>query len=412
MLEFFKKRLTIKIPIWLMILSFLFVYLVWEAYWYSIVGLMFIKWHTHLMFYVYGFLLIFLLLLVVFIKRKKILANALLICGAIFFSLILLESFLIVNGRMETYLEKIGGSYFSPYTTEHDSHYHVWPTDEKEHWLDKPEYKFKRPTNTLGFPDYEWSLKKKDGTIRVFCIGDSFTEGDGALYDSSYPSILKQLSIRDSLNVEIFNAGVCGSDPFFDFKVLKDKLIAFQPDIVIQTLSTQDLFTDILLRGGEERFSEEVLKYKKAPWWEFIYAVSYVSRIGFRAFGINELLRKKGYSEEEKEMLNKQLNGLFKEYLKFCDNNNITLLVLLRPGREEIMEGNFEFDFSKIIAPLNEHNDVKVYDLLTCFSSYIDSSNSDVKQFFWKYDGHHNSNGYVMMAKCIYPELYQIVKEE
>jgi lysophospholipase L1-like esterase len=60
------------------------------------------------------------------------------------------------------------------------------------------------------------------------------------------------------------NAGICGSDPCYDFMQLKDHLLAYQPDMIIQMISTNDASTDLQLRGGLERFQADgTVKYRK-----------------------------------------------------------------------------------------------------------------------------------------------------
>ncbi|MCO5247754.1 MAG: hypothetical protein M9887_02225 [Chitinophagales bacterium] len=47
-------------------------------------------------------------------------------------------------------------------------------------------------------------------------------------------------------NIEVLNAGKRGSDPFFNFKLLEDKLIEYQPDMVIQSFTANDYYYDFL----------------------------------------------------------------------------------------------------------------------------------------------------------------------
>jgi len=326
------------------------------------------------------------------------------IISSVIIVLLFAEIYFIVSGANKTYLEKVGGNYFSPYTVEHKSHYHKWSTNENEHWLIKPEYKYWRPTNSLGYADNEWKLEEKLDKKKIICIGDSFTEGDGADFDSSYVAFLKRDFFSASDSVYIMNAGIIGSDPFFDFIAIRDILINTKPNIIIQTISTQDLLTDIILRGGMERFENEQLKYLSAPWWEPIYALSYTSRLFFNALGYNELLRKSNPTINEINYLNNNIIKLLEEYSNLCKKNNIELILILRPDREEIMEEKYLFDFSKILKELNKNN-LTTINLLPCYLEYIKNNKSEITDYFWKYDGHHNAKGYKMMANCIYKNL-------
>lgn len=408
--QFLSKKISVEVKIWKLlagIFSIVLVgYAVWEYYWYTQVGLRFIKWHTHLMALSYLWAILFLLLYFIVSKKNIELFKKLLLgLCSIFFVLYSLEAFLLVTGFNKTYLELAGGYYFSPYEPEHESYYHTWPTNSNEHWIEKPEYKHWRPTNSLGYPDNEWKIAKQQDQTRVLTLGDSFTEGDGAEYDSSYVAIIRTMIKNPQNSIEFLNAGICGSDPFFDFKALEDKLIIYQPDVIFQTLSAQDLLTDIIIRGGADRFAENGLKFNSPPWWEPIYAISFISRFYFKYLGYTELLRQKYLTEDETELLNNQIISLFEDYIAFCKTRNIELVIILRPDKDEIINEKYNFDFLKVLQFFSQYDNVKVIDLLEAYLNYIDATDTHVDRYFWIYDGHHNANGYKMMAHCIYNKV-------
>lgn len=397
-------------PLWSLILFSFIAYLAWELYWFSQIGLRAVKWHTHLFLLVYIWAACVLILRLILVNStSKNFINGVLSISAITAVLFILESFLLITGFNKTYLELVGNGYFSPYAPEHETYYHTWSKGEQEHWLDKPEYRYWRPNNSLGYPDKEWTIDKDKKSLNILALGDSFTEGDGAPYDSSYVAVLRTLlTDRDSIN--IMNAGVCGSDPFFDFLALKDHLIDYYPDIVLQTLSTQDLLTDIIIRGGLSRFQEPILTYNAPPWWEPIYALSYVSRYFFHSLGYTELLRKEYPTESEIELLNKQIISLLGIYQDFCKEKEVKLCVIMRPDREEVISNKYFFDFDLILSSIDSSS-IKIIDLLPLYQKYIQDKRTEATDYFWVKDGHHNSKGYEMMAKCIYPEIVAIVDE-
>lgn len=396
-----KKYIGISIVI------FLIFYLIWEIYWYINVGLNFISWHTHFMFYLYLWILSGLTVLFFFKnKLSEKIKLGFLTYSAVIFSLFLVEIYLGISGENKTYLEKISGHYISHYYPVNKSYYHTWPSD-KEHWLRTPEYSYWRPTNSLGFPDEDWMVCKKSDYKRILALGDSFTEGDGASYDSSYVSILKNKLIESDKKYEIMNAGVCGSDPLDNYINLRDRLISFQPDIIFQTLTSSDLTTDIIIRGGMKRFlNEGKVKYTKPPWWEPIYAISYISRIFFQKMGYNELLRKNYVTSEEKDFLDITIKDLIDDYTATCVENQIKLYIVLRPDKHEIEHNNYSYDFSEIMNSIKKNEHVEVIDLLPCYTDYLMNEGFELNDFFWKQDGHHNSRGYKMMADCIYSKIF------
>ncbi len=403
--------IRIKIPVWIFIAIPGISYLGWEYHWYKQVDLAFIKWHTHLAVYAYLWLLGFVCYGIFFrnsVSEKA--KNRFLLFSAVLFSLFVLEIFLLLTGFTKTYFEEVSGYYRSQYIPADKGYYHLWKPNEP-HFLSKPEYRFWRPTNSQGLGDVEWAIAKKPNEKRIMALGDSFTEGDGAPNDSSYVSLLKQQCLAAGDTFIFMNAGVCGSDPFINFVLLRDRLLRYQPDIIIQALGTNDMNTDINIRGGMERFQKDgTLKYNPAPWWEPVYAVSYVSRIFFSVAGYNELLRKKNMPKEEEKKLNTQLEDLFQRYATLCKQNNVRLVVVLRPDKQEIENNKYDYNFSEIVHQLNADSTVQVIDLLPYYKNYIEQSHTTTDDYFWDYDGHHNSKGYELMAQGIYENLELLMK--
>jgi hypothetical protein len=329
----------------------LLLYGLWEGYWYQKVGLSFVKWHTHLIFYIYP-LFIFLLL---FQKTNiQFLQKVLLSFMTTTLLLLSCESFFLLLGINTSYIEKSTGSYVSFYNEKNASYYHVWPP-YLPRIIEKPEYKYPRPSNSLGFPDKEWQLKKNT-TLRILALGDSFTEGDGAPQDSCYPSLLSDILNTGSLHVEIMNAGTLGSDPFFNYINYKDRLQCYKPDIILQSISSGDIVTDVATRGGLERFvSNKTLKFSQAPWWEPIYAISNISRSFFFVLGYNTLLQKREVARNQINQYNKKIKELFYMYDSLARQNNTTLCVVVRPDKmSELINDSSDFDFTPIINDLKK----------------------------------------------------------
>lgn len=383
-------------------------YFLWEIYWYQKVGLSFIKWHTHIALYVFIWLSILLLFVVINkIKTVGCLNNFFVLFTSIWMTFLLVEVILLTTGLNKTNSERQLGVYKSPYENELNNHVRTWSPEKGEHWLEKEEYRYWRPTNSLGYADKEWPKGKVVAKRLILTLGDSFTEGDGAPYDSSYPSILNDLLQKDFDSILVYNAGICGSDPFFDFMALKQQLITLQPNIVIQAIGTNDLTQNIILRGGFERFNEEdQVIYNKAPVWEPIYAVSYVSRIFFSWAGYNELLLSNSMNTSQINYLDNKLRELTNKYIEYCNKNKIKLVFVLRPDKEELLSEHYFYDFSLLKRMSENHPNILLIDLLPMYKEYMVEENKEVQFFFWRKDGHHNSKGYEMMAKCIHKSIY------
>lgn len=294
------------------------------------------------------------------------------------------------------------GQYISQYETKESSYYHL-RKPHQSYKLSKSEYSFTRTANSLGIPDNEWKLPKEKNTIRILCLGDSFTEGDGAHFDSSYVSFLRRSLQKKYHHVEVLNAGRCGSDPFFDFKLLKDSLLQFKPDIVLQSFTENDLYFDMAIRGGYERFqADKTLKFRHKYWWEPVYAMSYISRIFFYTIGgyDKNLIQKNEYQGIIQEMKGKSVQ-LFTDYQQLAEQNNFQLIVFSFPFKTIYSEENIYDQFYKDMNDRFKGKNITYYSLKPCYESTYQAEKTTFDQYYWVKDGHHNAKGYEMMAKCL-----------
>lgn len=274
---------------------------------------------------------------------------------------------------------------------------------EEKYFLSKSEFSFPRRGNSLGFPDEEWSLKKNTGTIRIICLGDSFTEGDGAAIETSYVSVLKRNLQKKFPDIEVFNAGTSGSDPFFNFRSLTHNLYKYEPDIVIQSFTINDYFQDIATRGGEERFqNDNTLRYRKGYWWERVYAHSVILQVLLTTIGGYDpfLIKRSEYARLYPEITKACIN-LFQKYHSFTNDKNSDLIVFSIPLKPDFgnkkQNNEFHQKFQKEFSAFN----LNFYNLQFCYEEEFRKNNSSFKDYYWQQDGHHNAKGYEMMAKCI-----------
>jgi lysophospholipase L1-like esterase len=388
-----------------LIFSLLALYAALFIYFYQQKGLRIVGWHTHVLFPVYVGAIIYLLIRYIAEplsgkRLNKVLLKWMFLVWLLFVS----EMFLMFFNRQVTSADTGNGYYWAPYNSKGASYYHIWPPNEVHH-LRNNEFHFTRNTNSLGFSDKEWTIKKDSATRRILCLGDSFTEGDGAAYDSSYPSVLQSI-LEKQENVEVMNAGVCGSDPFFNFKNLTDRLIAYQPDIIIQTITENDIYTDLMVRGGMERFhSDQQLRFNQPPAWEPLYALSYLIRLHMHHRGFSNIL--KHTVENEQQYLIQELSSLMAEYDRFCREHQIQLYWVYMPLKAENSDTRKSELLQIISSYCSELKQSKWVDLTPCYQKYFEREDGNYTSFYWQVDGHHNAKGYEMMAECIASSLRQ-----
>ncbi len=279
--------------------------------------------------------------------------------------------------------------------------------------LKTSEYSHNRITNTLGYTDGEWSLEKDTNTIRIICLGDSYTEGMGAVMDSVYSSfIFRSLSKR--YKVEILNAGRSGSDPFFDYVLLRDKIIEYEPDIILQSFTSNDLYYDIITRGGMERFqSDKTLKFKNNYWWSPIYQISFSARILIQVFGnYDKYLVKTNKTQDLKKEAEVNTVQLFEEYMKLARAHNFKLIVFTFPFISDLTVSNENLLFYDKMNHEFSKFSLNFYNLQPCYEEYITEHSGTYKDYYWGKDGHHNAKGYEMMANCIEEILLPVLNSQ
>jgi lysophospholipase L1-like esterase len=384
-------------------IAILIAYISWEVYWYHISGLAFIKWHTHIF---ATTLFAGLLWLPFFIIHKRYSTpqsqNALLSATSVWATLILLEVILIITGMNHEYIEERWGYYQSPYKNDVHNVFFV-PAPNAVDTNRAPEYTYMLYHNSLGFADNEWSQTSENDSLRIVTLGDSFTEGDGAPTDSSYPAILEKLLKEKYPLANVMNAGIRGSDPFYNFNNLNKRLLKFHPDIVLQTISIQDIYLDLGIRGGFERFvSDSIVRYKKAPLWEPVYAASYVARMFLKLAGFD--ISNPSGSRTNRKMINEKnqlLNSLIAQYDSLATLHHFKVVYILLPMKEDMKSNKYNFDFSPFMTKVDQTHTATVLSLFPAYKNYLKRTGLDYKDTYWINDGHHNPTGYDMMARCI-----------
>jgi lysophospholipase L1-like esterase len=88
--------------------------------------------------------------------------------------------------------------------------------------------------NADGFRSGPMTPTKPPGTMRIACVGDSWTFGMNVNQDAAYPSRLEALlKQRLGPGVEVMNFGVLGYSSFQGLQLLKLRVLDLHPDVVM-----------------------------------------------------------------------------------------------------------------------------------------------------------------------------------
>lgn len=316
-------------------------------------------------------------------------------------------------GIYQSYGEQNGSwIYVSPYLVKESSWSKLWTKNEhvyqanfsKKYQFE--EYDYTLRTNSMGLRNAEVASPKPSGTYRIIALGDSFTEGRGVSENESWPATLnaKLSAHKTGQTFEVVNAGISGSDPFFELHLLENRLLELEPDMVILTLNSSDI-DDIIVRGGKGRYDEHGdLKYRQGPWWVGFYANSFIFRhIVHDVMELNWLFNKKEEEQKLRTDAKQQINQAINQFTELGNENGFSCVVVFHPLAPEFEEGNMQLE--------RLYEQVKRNPALIAIN-VLENPNKDIhkaelrQQYYWPIDQHYKAEGYAMLAQKIFSGIH------
>jgi len=261
------------------------------------------------------------------------------------------------------------------------------------------EFSYHRKTNSLGFCDREPVLTKKNNEFRILCLGDSYTEGVGTSFDSSWVRQTDSLLNKHSdCLYTLINAGVSGSDPFYEYMLLKEKLLIYKPDLVIININDNDL-DDITIRGGMERFkSNGKVEYMPNPPWEWLYVTSYLFRIIIRDVLHYDmsLIKMRDRERLKREAIDK-IYVLLDKYNELAVKNHFRVLLTIFPMWVNIQSNDEPLE--RLVTNYKMPSNISVISMLTYLTKTENINAKNVLDYYWFHDCHPNGKGYAAFAR-------------
>ena len=189
--------------------------------------------------------------------------------------------------------------------------------------------------NSAGIRGPEVKREKPPRVWRIATIGDSVTYGLGVEGARAFPNLLEsKLNDADVGPVEVLNFGVPGYNTFQEYTLLKQRVLEFDPDLVIMTFSPDDVETTpvILNVGGSmclfRNHFEGIGLLNNALHWR-IFRSSHLYRFLYKhaalAFAAPEAGFEVGNSRPEVEWLN------VRRAADLCAEDDTAFLLVLSP---------------------------------------------------------------------------------
>jgi lysophospholipase L1-like esterase len=322
--------------------------------------------------------------------------------------LILLELALRGLGIHANYPERNGSHrYYSPYIYYNPTWYHLYNpnttvTDRKT------EFTHERSINSIGLAEGEIPVAKAANEYRVIALGDSFTEGIGARYDETWVKVFERVTSRtsDGRAVHALNAGISSSDPLFEYVLLRDRLAAYRPDLIIAAVNNSDV-TDVITRGGMERFRPDgTVRVDGGPAWEPLYAVSYITRhVMHDVLGYTWLLMTPSAFAEAQRAANGPLRAAIHAMAMTARTLGSQFAVVFFPTKYEVAAGAYDTAFGTLVEEFAASRDVETIDLLSIYTRDGTVTPANVDELYWPLDTHHDARGYAVMGQAIAAEI-------
>ncbi len=280
--------------------------------------------------------------------------------------------------------------------------YHVYSPNSITQWTNE-EYGHYRKINSQGLCDEEQTIKTDSLTNTIIGLGDSFTEGLGAHSDSTWLKFLERKILSQSqTKYQFINAGISGSDPVYEYILLRDKLLKFKPNTVILALGYE--INEMIIRGGFERFQNDgTIKYRDKPFWYPLYKISGVFRLFVRICFANEMLLPGNQVKiEEKKAIN-EIQSIILLFKQLGEKMNFKLVLTIYPLYKETI--NKKYDYWTETIKFAQKNQIITVDLLKFYIDSVHMNKTNISNYYWPIDGHYNAKGYEKMAEGIYQSI-------
>ena len=102
-------------------------------------------------------------------------------------------------------------------------------------------YDYLGKSNRLGYRDFDHAVEKPPGVYRIVVLGDSIGAGLRVdRYEDVFPPVLEKLLRQRGVNAEVINFSVSGYNTQQEVETLKDRGLAYRPDLVLVAYSLND----------------------------------------------------------------------------------------------------------------------------------------------------------------------------
>lgn len=314
------------------------------------------------------------------------------------------EGFLRLRCTYCTWTEANQGRVANPYELP-PSPYWLRRPNQVTHYA-QTEYDFELRTNSLGLRDRDHPVAKAPGEVRLLAVGDSFTEGQGAPFEETWLRVLEArlAAANPSAQIRVMCAGVAGSDPVYGYRLLADRLLRYEPDLVVLVVNQSDIL-DLVVRGGMERYGPDgEVRSRPTPdiWW--LYRRSHFARfVLFEFFDYTHHLIPRSERRQLEARALDQLQALIAEFDVLLAARGARFALIVHPSQNEFHRNRY--GRIAVLRDAVAAGGIAVVDVNPLLQERHTGGTSQPEDFFWPTDGHFTAAGYRHFADAVWAGL-------
>lgn len=277
-------------------------------------------------------------------------------------------------------------------------------------------------SNSRGWREREYTLKKPQGIKRIVVLGDSFTWGYAVRYENSYSKVLEK-KLGDKY--QVISLGMPGYSTDQEFLVLSREGLNYEPDVVILSLFLDDIFTNGNMATHNGKYPKPyytigkdgglILKNVPVPFlksplrsFEFVNSEIYKLRTilhtpsEFPKDSWHNVFNPRYLGSNDGEITFK----LLQEINNLCRSRGIKFMITVIPLKFQLSKRNLRLP-QEVLLEFGKKTAIPVLDFLPYFEDYKYVS------LYFKTDLHWNGRGHYVAAQAVYDFLYsdKIVSE-
>ncbi len=273
-----------------------------------------------------------------------------------------------------------------------------------EYSFETSDFCFLHKYNEYGIRERNNLKELIQGKTVILTIGDSFTEGVGTSQDSTWQRILEtRLNETISSYFVVVNAGVSGSDPIQEVKLLEKLTNELQPNYVIISIGSNDLM-DIVENPDNSRslINSQPLGYYFYS-WSFLYRAVSTLFYDYPEIFMNQ----KKFDVE----LQKSSEIIYNQIYQITEMGNVVgfkTIVVFFPSADELI--NYQYKYSSFATLIHKtRNTDKIFsvDILEFFTENKNAFILPEDILYWPADGHMTPVGYRIWSDILYADLNQ-----